>query len=92
MAPIGPTTRLEAGIARIWVLTAVLGLQVGEVLVLRGSDLDFERKINVLQPPTLTNWNKRYRTTGSGFSPVKRLTGADFFSNLLCLNESRVSK
>jgi integrase len=31
--------------ATIWALTAVLGLRVGEVLALRVSDLDFERKI-----------------------------------------------
>jgi integrase len=31
--------------ATIWALTAVLGLRVGEVLGLRVSDLDFERKI-----------------------------------------------
>jgi serine/threonine protein kinase len=31
--------------ATIWALTAMLGLRVGEVLALRVSDLDFERKI-----------------------------------------------
>ena len=31
--------------ATIWALTAVLGLRVGEVLALRVSDLDFERKL-----------------------------------------------
>jgi integrase len=32
-------------LATIWALTATLGLRVGEVLALRVSDLDFERKI-----------------------------------------------
>ena len=31
--------------ATIWALTAVLGLRIGEVLALRVSDLDFERKV-----------------------------------------------